>query len=412
MSRQDLLAALEPLVAYLDGEAFRLLVTKGLQAASATLALYGLLRGLGALSARLRSRLEDPASRLPSLRIQHIEILPAARVREGMLKTLGFARAVATLLLSYVYLALVLSLFPRSRGLASDLLGYVLAPLSSFALGLLGFIPNLIFIAVTLAIVRYVLKLLNLIFDEVGAHRLRLPGFHPDWAEPTWQITRFLAVAFTIVIIFPYLPGSDSSAFKGVSVFLGVLLSLGSGSAISNSVSGVIMTYMRPFAKGDRVRIADTTGDVLERSLLVTRLRTIKNEEVTIPNALVLGSHIVNYTAALGHGGLILHTEVTIGYDAPWRKVHRLLLEAAASVDGVEKSPAPFILQTALGDYSVRYELNAHTRRPNEMIALYSRLHEAVQDRFNAEGVEIMSPAFEVRRAGPASTIPADPLGS
>lgn len=412
MNREELLSALEPLVTYLNAQDFRLLVARGLQAALATLALYGLLRGLAVLSARLRSRLEDPATRLPSLRIQHIEILPAARVREGLVKASGLARAAATLFLSYVYLALVLSLFPRSSGLASDLLGYVLAPLSSFALGVLGFIPNLIFIAVTLAIVRYVLKLLNLIFIEVGAQRLRLPGFHPDWAEPTWQITRFLAIAFTIVIIFPYLPGSDSSAFKGVSVFLGVLLSLGSGSAISNSVSGVIMTYMRPFAKGDRVRIADTTGDVLARSLLVTRLRTVKNEEVTIPNALVLGAHIVNYTAALGHGGLILHTEITIGYDAPWRKVHRLLIEAAASVDGIEKEPAPFILQKALGDFSVCYELNAHTRRTDQMAAMYSRLHEAIQDRFNAEGVEIMSPSFEVRRAGPASTIPPDPLGS
>lgn len=412
MKSHDLLAVLEPIVGYLNAEPMRLLAARGLQAALATLALYGLLRGLAALSARLRARLEDPASRLPSLRIQHIEILPAARVREGLLKSLGFSRVAATILVSYVYLAVVLSLFPRSRGLAADLLGYVMAPLSGFVLGLLGFIPNLIFIAVTLGIVRYSLKLLNLIFDEVGAHRLRLPGFHPDWAEPTWQIARFLAVAFTIVIIFPYLPGSESSAFKGVSVFLGVLLSLGSGSAISNSVSGVIMTYMRPFAKGDRVRIADTTGDVLERSLLVTRLRTIKNEEVTIPNALVLGAHIVNYTAALGHGGLILHTEVTIGYDAPWRKVHRLLIEAAASVDGIEKAPAPFILQTALGDYSVRYELNAYTKLPSQTAALYSRLHQAVQDRFNAEGVEIMSPAFEVRRAGPASTVPAEPLAS
>lgn len=344
MNREELFSALEPFVTYLNAEAFRVLVARGLQTAAATLALYGLLRGLAALSGRLRARLEDPHSRLPSLRLQHIEILPAARVREGLLKTLSLARAVAIAILGYVYLALVLSLFPRSRGLASELLGYVFAPLSSFVVGALSFIPNLIFIAVTLGIVRYALKLLNLVFDEVGAHRLRLPGFHPDWAEPTWQIARFLAVAFTIVIIFPYLPGSDSSAFKGVSVFL--------------------------------------------------------------------GAHIVNYSAALGHGGLILHTEVTIGYDAPWRKVHRLLLEAAACVDGVEKEPAPFILQTALGDYSVRYELNAHTRRPDDMAALYSRLHQAVQDRFNAEGVEIMSPAFVVRRSGPASTVPADPLGA
>lgn len=409
--RNLLLEAFEPLSRYLDADAFRLLLGQGLKALLSTLAFYGLLRGLGAISGRLRARLEDPGTRLPGLRIQHIDILPAARMREGLLAALSAARVVAGVLLAYVYLALVLSLFPRSHDLAVELVGYVLAPLSSFTLGVLHFIPNLIFIAVTLAIARYALKLLKLIFDEVELGRLHLPGFHPDWAGPTWQLARFLTVAFTLVVVFPYLPGSDSSAFKGVTVFLGVLLSLGSGSAISNSVSGVIMTYMRPFAKGDRVKIADTVGDVLERSLLLTRLRTIKNEEVSIPNALILGSHIVNYSAALSHGGLILHTDVTIGYDAPWRKVHRLLAEAAASVEGVEKTPEPFILQTALGDYSVRYELNVHTRRPNDMASLYSRLHQAIQDRFNAEGVEIMSPAFEVRRAGPASTIPADPLG-
>ena len=409
--RDNLLAGLEPLAAYLNADSFRLFLSRGLKALVATLVLYGLLRGVRALTERLRALVADPRTRLPTLRIQHIEILPAGRMREGLLSALSFLRVALALLLTYIYLAAVLSIFPRSHGLAQDLLGYVMAPVSAFALGFLRFIPNLIFIAITLGIVRYLLKLMNLVFGELGAQRLRLPGFHPDWAEPTWQIARFLTVAFTVVIIFPYLPGSESSAFKGVSVFLGVLLSLGSGSAISNSVSGVIMTYMRPFSKGDRVKIADTVGDVIERSLLITRLRTIKNEEVTIPNALVLGAHIVNYSAALAHGGLILHTEVTIGYDVPWRKVHRLLTEAAASVDGVEKDPAPFILQKALGDYSVAYELNAYTRRPDQMASLYSRLHQAVQDRFNAEGVEIMSPAFEVRREGPASTIPADPLG-
>ena len=395
-----------------DPDAVRFFLSRALKAALAAAALYAAFKLFDFLLRRARARLAESGDRLPSLRIQHIELLPAARLRDALLAGLSAARVAAAALLAYLYLALVLGLFPQSHGLAEKLLDYALAPLGAFVSGLIGFVPNLIFIVVTLAIVRYLLKLLHLIFDELGRGRLRLPGFHADWAEPTWQISRFLAVAFTIVVIFPYLPGSDSPAFKGVSVFLGVLLSLGSGSAISNSVSGAIMTYMRPFATGDRVKIADTTGDVLEKSLLTTRLRTIKNEVVVIPNALVLGSHIVNYSAALEHGGLILHTEATIGYDVPWRKVHRLLSEAAASVEGVEKTPAPFILQKELGDYAVRYELNAFTRKPNDMAVLYSRLHQAVQDRFNAEGVEIMSPAFEVRRSGPASTVPVDPLGT
>ncbi len=333
-------------------------------------------------------------------------------MRAGLLAALGAAQTLAALGLAYGFTAFALSRFAATRALSYELLGYALAPLSGFVSGLVSFLPDLIFIAVTLAIARYALKFQGMIFEELGAGRLRLPGFHREYAETTWQLARFLTCAFTVVVIFPYLPGSDSAAFKGVSVFLGVLLSLGSGSAIANTISGAVMTYMRPFAVGDRVKVGDMTGDVLERALLYTRLRTIKNEEVTLPNSQVLGGSILNYTAALAHGGLIIHTEVTIGYDAPWRKVQRLLKEAAAATEGVLADPAPFVLQTALGDYSVRYELNAWTRRPGEMVELYSRLHQNIQDRFNAEGVEIMSPAFFVRREKPVDTVPADPLGS
>ena len=359
-----------------------------LQAALAAAVLVAVWKLLDVLEDRLRARLENPATRLPGLRLQHIELLPATRVRAGLLAALSAAQTLAALGLAYGFTAFALSRFEATRSLSRELLGYALAPLSGFVMGLVGFLPDLIFIIVTLTIARYALKLLGRIFEELGAGRLRLPGFHRDYAETTWQLARFLTCAFTVVVIFPYLPGSDSAAFKGVSVFLGVLLSLGSGSAIANTISGAVMTYMRPFAVGDRVKVGDMTGDVLE------------------------GGSILNYTAALGHGGLILHTEVTIGYDAPWRKVHRLLKEAAVATDGILAQPAPFVLQTALGDYSVRYELNAWTRRPGEMVELYSRLHQNIQDRFNAEGVEIMSPAFFVRREKPLSTVPADPLGS
>ncbi|MDX6770927.1 MAG: mechanosensitive ion channel [Elusimicrobiota bacterium] len=394
-----------------DGPA-RPLLTGALQAALAAAVFYAAWKLLDHLEDRLRARLEDPTTRLPALRLQHIELLPAERVRSGLVSALAAAQTAAGLLLAYAFAAFALSRFRATEALSEELLDYALAPLAAFFSGLVRFLPDLIFIVVTLVIARWALRLQALVFAEIGAGRLRLPGFHSDWAETTWQLARVMTCAFTAVVIFPYLPGSDSAAFKGVTVFLGVLLSLGSGSAIANAISGAVMTYMRPFAVGDRVEAGGTTGDVLERALLYTRLRTIKNEEVTVPNSVVLGGRIVNYSAALGHGGLILHTAVTIGYDAPWRKVQRLLKEAAAATDGVLAEPAPFVLQTALGDYSVRYELNAYTRRPLEMVQLYSRLHQNIQDRFNAEGVEIMSPAFFVRREKPLSTVPADPLGA
>lgn len=389
----------------------RPLLSGALQTAAAALLFYALWRVLDALEDRLRARLSDPAARVPALRLQHLELLPAERVRAALGAALAFAQTAAGLVLLYAFAAFALSRFDATRQLSGELLAHALAPLTALGAGLARALPDLIFIAVTLVIARWALKLQALVFTELSAGRLRLPGFHADWAETTWHIARFLTCAFTAVVVFPYLPGSDSAAFKGIGVFLGVLLSLGSGSAIANLISGAVMTYMRPFALGDRVRIGEATGDVLERALLYTRLRTIKNEEVTVPNSMVLTGSVVNYTAALAHGGLILHTEVTIGYDAPWRKVHRLLKEAA-SVEGILARPAPFVLQTALGDYAVRYELNAYTDRPALMPELYSRLHERIQDRFNAEGVEIMSPAYLVRREKPLSTIPSDPLAS
>lgn len=344
---------------------------------------------------------------IPSLRLQHIELVSAARIQDALSSVVSAAHILSALLLFYFYLSLTFSFFPWTHGLASKLSGYVLAPLVSILTGALNFIPNLIFIAVTIVVLRYALKFLKLIADELGAGRLRFPGFYPEWAEPTWQILRFLMIAFTAVVIFPYLPGSSSPAFQGISVFLGVLFSLGSGSAISNSVAGVIMTYMRPFSAGDRVKIGDTVGDVVERSLLVTRIRTIKNVEVTVPNSLILGSHIVNYSAGPRNGGLILNTTVTIGYDAPWEKVHALLIAAAQATDGVRAKPEPFVLQKELGDFSITYEINAYTDLPNHMAAIYSRLHANIQDAFNAAGIEIMSPRFIVRRTGPESTLPA-----
>jgi small-conductance mechanosensitive channel len=249
-----------------------------------------------------------------------------------------------------------------------------------------------------------------MIFTELERGTIGFRTFYPEWAEPTYKIVRFLVIALTLIIVFPYLPGAKSPAFQGISIFLGVLFSLGSTSAVANVVAGVILTYMRAFKIGDRVKIADTIGDVMEKTLLVTRVRTIKNVDITIANAMVLGTHIINFSSSGQGEGLILHTTVTIGYDAPWRTVHQLLIDAALSTECILKKPEPFIFQTALDDFYVHYELNAYTDQPSRMAKIYSDLHANIQDKFNNAGVEIMSPHFSSVRDGNRIAIPDDYL--
>lgn len=376
-----------------------------------TLLLVFLIKGSNRFCAKKLPALDAWArARIPNLRIQHIDLIPADHVVELLVAGARAAHVGLIILALYIFFPLVFSLFPWTQGLAAPLFGYVLSPLKAVSAAVVGYVPNLFFIAVILFVVRYFLKIIRAIFLQIQQGGISLPGFYEEWAQPTYEITRFLVGAFTAVVVFPYLPGSSSPAFKGVSVFLGILLSLGSSSAISNIIAGVILTYMRPFKLGDRVKISDTVGDVVEKTLLVTRVSTIKNVEVTIPNAMVLSSHIVNYSSSSKGSGLILHTGVTIGYDAPWRRVHELLIAAAEATEYVEEQPAPFVLQTSLNDFYVSYELNAHTNAPNKMALIYSQLHQNIQDKFNEGGVEIMSPHYSALRDGNAVTLPSSHL--
>jgi small-conductance mechanosensitive channel len=215
-------------------------------------------------------------------------------------------------------------------------------------------------------------------------------------------------VALALVVAFPYLPGSKSPAFQGISIFLGVLLSLGSSSAVANTIAGVILTYMRSFLVGDWVQIGDTTGEVVERTLLVTRVLTPKSEIITIPNATVMSGSVKNYSVEAKKSGVIFHITVTIGYDAPWRTVHDLLISAALATEHVRKQPSPFVLQTRLDDFYVAYELNAYTDSPREMLTIHSDLHKNIQDKFNSAGVEICSPHFSSLRDGNGIAIPQE----
>lgn len=341
-----------------------------------------------------------------TIRIQSIELLPEERIVPVVVAFLRALRALFIIGLFYLYIPLVLSFFPWTRGMAARLFDYLLTPLAKVSHAVVSYLPNIFFLLVIALFTHYAIKITRFFFSEIGKQTIDIPGFFPEWADPSFKIARFLILAFAAVVAFPYFPGSGSPAFKGVSVFLGVLFSLGSTSAIANVVAGVILTYMRAFKLGDRVRIADTVGDVVEKTLLVTRVRTIKNVDITIPNSMVLGSHIVNYSSSAHDYGLILNSTVTIGYDAPWRRVHETLISAARATENIRELPAPFVLQTALNDFYVSYEINAYTDKPSAMARTYSLLHQNIQDAFNEAGIEIMSPHYSSLRDGNMTTIP------
>jgi len=373
----------------------------------ATLALITALVLINHFLPKLIIKLESwRGTYIRSIRFQSIEILNEARIAAAITSLIRGTRFVLLLGLLYLYIPLVLSFFPWTHGMATKLFEYILTPIEKVGMSFVSYLPNIFFLIVIITIAHYIIVFIKFLFSEVGKQTISIPGFYHDWAEPTFKIVRFLIIAFAAVVAFPYLPGSDSPAFKGVSVFLGVLFSLGSTSAVSNIVAGVILTYMRAFKIGDRVKIADTVGDVVEKTLLITRVRTIKNVDITVPNAMVLGSHITNFSSSAHEYGLILNTTVTIGYDAPWRRVHELLIAAAVSTENILELPAPFVFQTSLDDFYVSYQINAYTEKPSVMARTYSELHQNIQEKFNEAGVEIMSPHYSTLRDGNMTTIP------
>lgn len=349
---------------------------------------------------------------LKGVKFRGYQFLDSERELQVALFLINGLRIIVILVALYIALPLLFSVFPWTRGIAETLIGWVLSPLKNTATSVINYLPNLFTIFVIGAITHYSVKFLKFVAGEIESGALTLPGFYPDWAKPTLNIVKFLVYAFSFIIIFPYLPGSDSPIFQGVSVFVGVLFSLGSSSAIANAVAGLVITYMRPFKVGDRIKIGELSGDVIEKSLLVTRIRTIKNENITVPNSTVLAGSTVNYTTSAKESGLILHTGVTIGYDVPWKQVHELLINAALATKGImnDEGHKPFVLQTSLDDFYVAYQINAYTDESHRMAGIYSELHQNIQDKFNEGGVEILSPHYRAGRDGNMTTIPANYL--
>lgn len=315
-------------------------------------------------------------------------------------------RFIFILFVLFTYLPFMFSFFPWTEEMVSAFYSYLARPVRFVVYGFIDFLPNLIFIIVIIFITRYVIRVQKDIVDDIEAEKFIIKGFPKDWANTTQKIISLLIWAFALVLIYPHLPGSTSPAFRGVSIFIGALISFGSTSAVANIVAGVVITYMRPYQIGDRVRILNTIGDVVEKTLLVTRIRTIKNEDVTIPNANIINNHLINYSANVSRNGLLLHTSVTIGYDVPWGKVEQLLIKAASKSIHIEAEPTPFVLQTSLDDNYVSYEVNAYTKEAKKMALIYSDIHKNILDVFNDAGVEILSPQYIAARDGNLTTVP------
>ena len=359
------------------------------------------------LKARIQ-RLKD--TKLKPISIQDYELLDTQKQVNLLVFLASLLRYAVMLLQLILTVPLLFAIFPQTKDLAYKLFSYIWEPIKSIFLGIVEYIPNLFTIFVIWLAVKYLVRLVRYLASEIQSERLKIGGFYADWAMPTFHIVRFLLYAFMIAMIYPYLPGSKSGVFQGISVFVGLIVSLGSSTVIGNIIAGLVITYMRPFKLGDRIKLNDTTGNVIEKTPLVTRIRTPKNEVVTIPNSFIMSSHTVNFSQSARDYGLIIHSEVSIGYDIPWRKTHQLLIEAALNTPGVVDDPRPFVLETSLQDYYPVYQVSAYIKDANQLAQVYSDLHQNIQDRFNEEGIEIMSPHYIATRDGSETTIPKDDL--
>ncbi len=347
-----------------------------------------------------------------SLRVRDFELLSARQIADILDNTLDIVRFIFSVVLFVVYATLTLSLFPWTKAIGFSFSGYLLALVQLALAAAIGYLPNAFAIFLIAAATHYLFKFTRPLFRSLERGTIAIPGFYSEWAAPTYRLFEIFTLSIAAVLAAPYLPGFGSNAFRGVSIFVGILVSLGSTAAVSNSVAGIILIYTRAFQVGDRIRVGDTCGNVEEKSILVTRIRTYENTIVTIPNALLLSGSIVNFSTSIRDTQVpvMLSASVTLGYDVPWQEVYRVLVDAALSTPYVLPEPLPFVLQTGLGDFSVSYDLKAYTNEPTVMETIYSGLYQNIQDKCNAAGIEILSPTYSAVRDGNQSTIPENYL--
>lgn len=391
---------------YRQEHSWRMLLQAILKTALATLVLLIALWLVRRLRLYFRNRIERQVRTSAGIQNKSPWHLSVAYLGPMALAVGAILRWIIILALLEAYLAVTLGFYYSTRDFSLTVTKWTFSQLETLAASAVDYLPNLLVVAAIAVIAYYAIRLVRLIFSQIRNGDLKIRGFYPDWAQPTDTIIRILVLVLALIVAFPYLPGAKSPAFRGISIFVGVLLSFGSTSAVANAIGGVILTYMRSFLIGDWVQIGDTMGEVVERTLLVTRVLTPKAEIITIPNSAVMNSAVKNYSTEANKAGVIFHTIVSISYDTPWRTVHQLLSSAALATSHVLQHPAPFVLQSALNDFYVSYELNAYTDTPREVLNIFSELHQNIQDRFNEAGVEICSPHFSALRDGNVMAIP------
>lgn len=330
--------------------------------------------------------------RSKSVSIKDYELLNKRQLGVAIFILLRTLFIFIVLLQLLVSIPLIFSVFPETETIAYTIFGYIISPVKEIFHAIVDFLPDLIKIIVIVICFRYLVKVIKYFTDEIAAGKLKINGFYADWAHPTFVIIRVLCYSAMLVMIWPLLPNSDSEIFQGVSVFIGIVVSLGSTAFVGNVIAGLVMTYMRPFKIGDFIKYGDIEGFVIEKTVLVTRIRTRKNDVITIPNANLLTSQTSNYTVAAHDYGIIVHTKVTVSYKEDREHVRQLLLDAAATTQNIEKNPKPFVHVTSLGDYYVEYEVNGYTRKSETLGATYSALRQNIIDSFRKADIEIMAP--------------------
>jgi small-conductance mechanosensitive channel len=348
----------------------------------------------------------------PGLRFRSAEIVSPSAISSFGLQGLKIVRLVVLLALLFAWATFILRLFPWTRAFGESIVDYFFAAAELVLAAIGNYLPNLFVLALIIVIAYYCLRIIKPLFLAIEQGSLVIPGFYADWAKPTYNLLVLLVIALAAILGFPFLPGFDSPAFRGITVFLGLLLSLGSTSVINNMLGGVILIYTRPFRVGDHIRVGDVIGDIVEKNFLAIRICTPANQVITIPNSTLLTSGVINFNISSRElsRSLILQTSITLGYDVPWRQAYTSLIEAALATRHILPEPAPFVLQTKLGDHAITYQLNALTSEPSLMVFTYSELHQNIQDKCNEARIEILSPSYTSLRDGNSSTIPAEYL--
>ena len=350
--------------------------------------------------------------KLESVEFQGLQFISGRQVANFISFIFTLIRIFLVVLVFYIYIPLLLSYFPWTQPIGIKLLNFFWEAINLVVGGIISYLPNIFIIALIVVIAYYCIRFSRIFFDAIGQERIHINGFYPEWAKPTYNLTMFFIIGLAAVLIFPYLPASNSAGFQGISIFVGALFTLGSTAIVGNIVSGIVLIYTRAFQLEDVITVNDKTGRVIEKTMLTTRIMTPDNEVITIPNATLLVSDITNYTASIRdrQQPLTLKTTITLGYDVPWRKVHEVLINAAKDSEGILEIPEPFVLQSSLDDFYVAYTLKAFTNAPEKMALTYSKLHQSIQDKCNEADIEILSPHYSAVRDGHQITIPENYL--